>query len=221
MSSDPYPRSARNELKRVADRGRYDRAAVHAILDEGLLAHVGFTLGDQPYVLPMSYVRIDEALYLHGSPANRMLRRLGEGTPACATVTLLDGLVLARSAFHHSMNFRSAVVFGRAREVETLDEREQALEGLVDAIVPGRIRDARAPNLRELKFTKVLALEIEQASAKVRAGPPHDDAADLEHPAWAGVIPLTLQAGVPEDDTEHPPTQPAPAYAKRYRRGAS
>ncbi len=219
MSTEVYPQSPRNELRRVADRGRYDRATVHEILDEGLLAHVGFALGPQPIVLPMAYVRLGESLILHGSPANRMLRRLAEGVPACATVTLLDGLVLARSTFHHSMNFRSAVVFGTAREITSLEERGEVLERLVDAVVPGRSADARAANHRELQFTKVLALEIEEASAKVRTGPPLDDPEDLEHPCWAGVIPLTLQAGEPLDDTAHPPTKPAPAYAKGYRRG--
>ena len=220
MSSEVYPRTPRNELRRVAERGRYDRATVHGILDEGLVAHVGFALGEQPIVLPMSYVRVGESLILHGSPANRMLRRLSEGVPACATVTLLDGLVLARSAFHHSMNFRSAVAFGTTREITSLEERAEVLERLVDAIVPGRSRDARAPNRRELQFTKVLALDIEEASAKVRTGPPRDDDEDLAHPCWAGVIPLTLQAGEPQDDTAHPPTAPAPAYAKGYRRGS-
>jgi len=218
-SMESFPIGPRNELKRLPERGRYDRSTVYGILDEGLMAHVGFAAEGQPFVLPMAYVRIDDAIYLHGSPANQMLRRLAKGAPACATVTLLDGLVLARSAFHHSMNFRSAVIFGTARAVEDLEDRRHILERLVESIIPGRAADARPPTRRELQFTEVLALPIEEASAKVRSGPPNDDAEDLGHPAWAGVIPLALESRPPIADPSHPPLREAPAYAKGYRRG--
>lgn len=218
--SDAYDPGPRSELKRLPERGRSDRATVHAILDEGLVAHVAFSVGAQPFVIPTAYVRLEETIYLHGSPASRMLRHLGKGVPACLTVTLLDGLVLARSAFHHSMNFRSAVVFGTARRIDDLEEKRRVLHGLVEHVVPGRAAEARPPNDKELQFTRLLALDIEEASAKVRSGAPQDDEEDLTYPVWAGVIPLRLEAGLPLDDPTHPASLPAPAYVKGYRRGS-
>ncbi len=217
---NPPRRDSRSEVRRLPDRAHYDRDTVHSILDEGTIAHIGFAQGEQPFVIPTSYVRIDDCIYLHGSPASRMLRDLAKGVPVCVTVTHLDGLVLARSSFHHSMNYRSVVVFGTAREVQDLEEKRRILNALVEHIVPGRVADARGPNTRELQFTKVLKVPIEEASAKVRAGGPNDDPEDLEHPAWAGVIPLTLTPGEPIADTVRPPVGEAPGYVKRYRRGA-
>ena len=183
-------------LRRHPERGRYDEATVHAILDEGIVAHVGVPTAEGPVVLPMAYARVGRTLYLHGAAGNAMLRA-AEGRPVCATVTLLDGLVLARSAFHHSMNFRSVVVFAPGRPVVDADERSLALEAIVEHAVPGRTAEARPPNPSELRSTRVLALDLGHASAKVRSGPPIDDDADADWPAWAGVIPLAMVRGAP------------------------
>jgi nitroimidazol reductase NimA-like FMN-containing flavoprotein (pyridoxamine 5'-phosphate oxidase superfamily) len=197
--TEPAEPSGRTRLRRHPERGRYDEATVHAILDAGLLAHVGVVTDQGPVVLPMAYARVGRTLYLHGAAGNAMLRA-AEGAPVCATVTLLDGLVLAKSAFHHSMNFRSVVVFADGRRVEDEAERRQALDAIVEHIVPGRTAEARAPTASELRATRVLALDLGQSSAKVRTGPPIDDEADAHWPAWTGVIPLTLTRGAPVAD---------------------
>lgn len=184
------------QLRRHPERGRYDEATVNAILDEGIIAHVGVTTEQGPVVLPMAYGRVGRTLYLHGAAGNAMLRA-AEDRPVCATVTLLDGLVLARSAFHHSMNFRSVVVYATGRRVEDEAERRLALDTIVEHAVPGRTSEARGPNPSELRATRVLALDLGHASAKVRTGPPIDDDADADWPAWTGVIPLTLVRGTP------------------------
>jgi len=191
--------SPRTTVRRLPARGAYDPGTIHAILDEALICHVGFVTGGQPFVIPTIHWREDETLYFHGSAASRMLRSLRGGVEACVTVTLLDGLVLARSAFHHSMNFRSVVVLGRAREV-TGDEKLRALAGLVEHVMPGRNADVRPPNEVELKQTLVLALPISEASAKIRTGGPVDDEEDYALPVWAGVVPLRLVAGEPVPD---------------------
>jgi nitroimidazol reductase NimA-like FMN-containing flavoprotein (pyridoxamine 5'-phosphate oxidase superfamily) len=214
---DTHP-SERTRVRRRAERGRYDRATVHAILDEGLVCHVGFAIDGQPFVIPTAHARDGETLYLHGSPASRMLRNLSEGVPVCVTVTLLDGVVLARSAFHHSMNYRSVVVVGRARAVDDAEERLRALRALVEHVARGRWADTRRPNARELAQTLVLALPIVEASAKVRSGPPLDDAEDQALPFWAGVIPLALAPGAPTPDPGLAPGIARPAYAEDYRR---
>ncbi|MCP5055974.1 MAG: pyridoxamine 5'-phosphate oxidase family protein [bacterium] len=221
MNPSSYSPGPRSTLKRLPERGHYDHATVHAILDEGLVGHVGFAVDGQPFVIPTAYVRIDETLYLHGSPASRMLKELRKGVPVCVTVTHLDGIVLARSAFHHSMNFRSVVVFGTARNVDDLDEKKRVLDALVEHVAAGRSSDARPGNPEEIAFTRILAVPIEEASAKVRSGPPLDDEADLTHPAWAGVVPLRLQAGQAIPDERHAPTREAPPYVTGYRRGAA
>lgn len=169
---------------------------MHAILDEGIVAHVGVSTEPGPVVLPMAYGRVGRTLYLHGAAGNALLRA-AEGTPVCATVTLLDGLVLAKSAFHHSMNFRSVVVFAPGRRVEDEDERRLALDAIVEHIVPGRTGEARAPSPSELRATRVLALDLAGSSAKVRTGPPVDDEADEDWPAWTGIIPITVVRGDP------------------------
>jgi nitroimidazol reductase NimA-like FMN-containing flavoprotein (pyridoxamine 5'-phosphate oxidase superfamily) len=197
----------RTRVRRLAKRGHYDRETIYAILDEALICHVGFVVAPEgapdgagaPVVIPTIHWREGDTLYVHGSAASRMLRSLKGGVDACVTVTLVDGLVLARSAFHHSMNYRSVVVFGKAREV-TGEEKGRALEGLVEHVVRGRSRDARPPNESELKQTLVLALPLEEASAKIRTGGPVDDEEDYAMPIWAGVVPLKLTPGEPIAD---------------------
>lgn len=200
------PPSARTRVRRRAGRGAYDRATIHSILDEGLVAHVGFTHAEQPFVMPMLYARVGERIYLHGSPLSRVLGTLRDGVPVCVTVTLLDGLVLARSAFHHSLNYRSVVVLGTARLVEGEQEKRAALDALVEHAVPGRTRDARGPNESELAATEVLELSLAEASAKIRTGPPADGPEDRDLPVWAGEIPLRLVplAARPECDMPLP-----------------
>ena len=189
----------RTRVRRLPKRASYDRETIHAILDEALVCHVGFVVNGAPVVIPTIHWREGDTLYVHGSAASRMLRSLRDGVDACATVTLLDGLVLARSAFHHSMNYRSVVVFGKAREV-TGEEKLRALDGLVEHVVRGRSRDVRPPNEVELKQTLVLALPLEEASAKIRTGGPVDDEEDYALPIWAGVVPLALKAEEPVAD---------------------
>lgn len=210
--------SPRTTVTRLPKRGGYDRSTVNAILDEGLVCHVGFAFEGQPYVIPTAYCRVGDVLYIHGSAASRMLKALAGGVPVCVTVTLLDGLVLARSAFHHSMNYRSAVVLGVARLVEDPAEKSRALAAIVEHIVPGRGADVRAPNAQELLATSVLALPVEEASAKVRTGPPIDDPEDLGLRVWAGVLPLRLEAKRLEPDPALSPGIEQPAYAHLYRR---
>lgn len=210
------PVTGRTRVRRLPKRGAYELETIHAILDEALLCHVGFVADGTPVVIPTIHWRDGETLYFHGSAASRMLRSLRNGIDACVTVTLLDGLVLARSAFHHSMNYRSVVVFGKAREV-TGDEKLRALETLVEHVVKGRSAEVRPPNDVELRQTLVLALPIEEASAKIRTGGPVDDAEDYALPVWAGVLPMKLApSGEPVADAGV--TVPAPEYVARYTR---
>jgi len=190
----------RTRVRRLSKRASYDVATIHAILDEALICHIGFAAGGKPVVIPTIHWRDGERLYVHGSAASHMLRNLRDGLDACVTVTLLDGLVLARSAFHHSMNYRSVVIFGKATEVTDREEKVRALEKLVEHIVPGRSAEVRAPNESELRQTLVLSLPIEEASAKIRTGPPVDDEEDYELPVWAGVVPLWLARGEAVED---------------------
>jgi uncharacterized protein len=192
--------SERARVRRAPARADYDRATIDAILDEALVAHLGFAVDGQPYVIPTLHARIGDEVYVHGSAASRMVTMLGAGIPACLTVTLIDGLVLARSAFHHSMNYRSAVVLGRARMVEGPQEREAALEAFTERLVPGRWAEVRPPSRQELKGTRVLALSLQESSAKVRTGGPVDDEEDYGSDAWAGTVPLRLRPGAIEPD---------------------
>lgn len=217
MSETQMP-SARTRVVREPERGVYDREAVYRILDEAFLCHVGFTVDGQPFVIPTSYGRKDANLYIHGSAASRMLRQMKDAVPLCVTVTLLDGLVLARSVFNHSMNYRSVVILGQATLVENPEEKLAALRVLSEHIIQGRWDDARQPNDRELKATSVLRLPIEEFSAKVRTGPPIDDEEDYSFPTWAGVLPLVLQAAAPIDDKRLVPGRPVPDYLHNYRR---
>jgi nitroimidazol reductase NimA-like FMN-containing flavoprotein (pyridoxamine 5'-phosphate oxidase superfamily) len=199
------PVTDRTRVRRLPARGVFDRAAIYAILDEGFVCHVAFAVDGQPYAVPTGYARLGDALYIHGSAASRMVRQLSAGIDVCVTVTLVDGLVLARSAFHHSMNYRSAVVLGRAHLVTDRDEKLAALRGFTDHVVPGRCAELRPIAEQELKGTSVLALPITEASAKVRTGPPLDDADDLAWPVWAGVVPLVTTAGEPLPDAHVTP----------------
>jgi len=216
--SHPCTPTSRTRLVREANRGIYDREAAYRILDEGFLCHVGFVVDGQPFVIPTSYGRDGDSLYIHGSAASRMLRQMKDGVPVCVTVTLLDGLVLARSIFNHSMNYRSVVILGKAMLVDEPDQKLKALRLLSEHIIPGRWADSRQPNERELKATSVLRLPIEEFSAKVRTGPVIDDEEDYSFPTWAGVVPLGMKAGMPVDDSRLLPGQTVPEYAHNYTR---
>ncbi|HEX9985369.1 MAG TPA: pyridoxamine 5'-phosphate oxidase family protein [Thermoanaerobaculia bacterium] len=210
----------RTTVKRLAKRGNYERETVHAILDEALICHVGFVIDGQPVVIPTIHWRDGDRLYLHGSAANRMLRTLRDsGVDACVTVTLLDALILARSAFHHSMNYRSVVIMGKAVAVTDREEKLHALDRLVEHVVPGRAPFVRPANDAELKQTLVLAIPIDEASAKVRTGGALDEDEDYALDVWAGVVPMRLVAGAPEPDEKMPPGVPVPEYLLGYRRG--
>lgn len=213
-----YTPTERTRVVREPHRGVYDRDASYQILDEGFICHVGFVLDGQPFVIPTGYGRAGDNLYIHGSAASRMLRNLEQGVPVCVTVTLLDGLVLARSIFNHSMNYRSVVVLGTAVAVKERDEKLAALRAISEHILPGRWAEVRQPNERELKATLVMRLPITEFSAKVRQGPPIDDEEDYSFSTWAGVIPLKLIAGQPIDDPRLMTGQTMPHYAKHYSR---
>lgn len=212
---------SRTKLKRLPERGSMDRNLAHAILDEGLICHVAFTIDDQPYVLPMAYARQGNDVLIHGSIASRLLNGLSAGIDCCVCVTLLDGLVLARSVFHHSMNYRSLVAFGHAELIVDQAEKLQALESVVEHIVPGRSADARAPNRKELAATHVLRFPLEEASIKMREGPPGDTQKDMSLPVWAGVIPLGVEAGAAVPDPAQNETHRVPSYAANYKRQTS
>ena len=213
MSSNPTPRT---RVVRESQRAVYDRDAVNQILDEAFVCHVGFVAGGQPYVIPTAFGRDGDMLYIHGSVASRMLRNLEQGVPVCITVTLVDGLVLARSVFNHSMNYRSVVVLGTATLVDDPGEKLAALRVLSEHIRPHRWDDSRQPNEKELKATSVLRLPINEFSAKIRVGPPVDDEEDYSFPTWAGVIPLEVKSGTPIRDDRC--QQELPAYLKNYSR---
>ncbi|HEX8172853.1 MAG TPA: pyridoxamine 5'-phosphate oxidase family protein [Thermoanaerobaculia bacterium] len=206
----------RTTVKRLPKRASYDVETVRAIVDEALICHAGFVVDGAPVVIPTIHWRDGDTLYLHGSAASRMLRSLRGGVEACVTITLLDGLVLARSAFHHSMNYRSVVIFGKAREVTEREEKLRALDALVEHVVRGRGAEVRAPNESELRQTLVLALPISEASAKIRTGGPVDDDEDYALPVWAGVLPLALTPGAPIADERV--TSDVPEYVRNYAR---
>lgn len=211
--------TARSRLLRLPQRGSHDRAVIRSILDEGFLAHVGFAVQGQPFVIPTLYGNEDETIFLHGSAASRMLRQLDSGVPACVNVTLVDGLVLARSAFHHSMNYRSVVAFGAAREIRDRERKIHALRTIAEHVLAGRWADVRPPSENELKATAVLEFSIEEASAKIRTGPPADEEEDYALPVWAGLLPLHLETKPPAPDPRLSAGVPVPDYVSRYRRG--
>jgi nitroimidazol reductase NimA-like FMN-containing flavoprotein (pyridoxamine 5'-phosphate oxidase superfamily) len=194
-STEDFSPTKRTTLRRLPKRGSFDRRQVYEILDEGFVCHVGFVAEGQPFVIPTAYGRIGEELYLHGAKSSRMLKSLGAGAEVCVTVTLVDGLVLARSAFHHSINYRSVVIFGSARVVESVEEKTAALHAFTEHVVPGRWQEVRPPTPEELGATIVLSLSLTEASAKIRTGPPIDDEEDYQLPVWAGVLPLRIVAG--------------------------
>jgi nitroimidazol reductase NimA-like FMN-containing flavoprotein (pyridoxamine 5'-phosphate oxidase superfamily) len=216
--AEPYSPTARTRVTREPERGVYDRAAAYQVLDEGFICHVGFVVDNQPFVIPTGYGRSGDNLYIHGSAASRMLRNLDQGIAVCLTVTLLDGLVLARSIFNHSMNYRSVVVLGTAVAVEDPTEKLRALRALSEHILPGRWEESRQPNERELKATLVMRLPITEFSAKVRSGPPIDNEEDYSFPTWAGVVPLQMVAGSPINDHKLDPKTPVPNYVGSYSR---
>ena len=185
----------RTKIKRLPKRANYETQTIYNILDEALICHIGFTVNNQPYIIPTTYGRVEDKLYIHGSPASRMLRSLNQGIEVCVTVTLLDGLVLARSAFHHSMNYRSVVIFGTATLINNTEEKMEALRAFTEHIIPKRWQEIRQPSKQELQGTMVLSLPLTEASAKVRTGNPVDDEPDYDLPVWAGVLPLQIVPG--------------------------
>ena len=217
MSSFSTP-TPRTRVVREPQRAVYDRNVVNRILDEGFICHVGFVVDGQPFVIPTSYGRHEDVLYIHGSAASRMLRNVSGGIPMCVTVTLIDGLVLARSIFNHSMNYRSVVVLGTGTAIEDREEKLTALRLLSEHIVPGRWNEARQPNEKELKATTILRVPIQEFSAKVREGPVIDDEEDYAFPVWAGVLPLNLCTADPIDDSRLADGIGVPDYIKNYSR---
>jgi nitroimidazol reductase NimA-like FMN-containing flavoprotein (pyridoxamine 5'-phosphate oxidase superfamily) len=216
---EEYKRSQRTTLKRLPDRAVYEYVAIRQILDEGFICHVGFVVDRRPFVIPTSYARVEDTLFIHGSVASRMLRNLAQGVDVCVTVTLIDGLVLARSAFNHSMNYRSVIIFGNAEVVPDGEEKLKALRALSDHIIPLRWDDVRRPSQNELKQTLVLSLALKEVSAKVRSGPPIDGDDDYELPVWAGVLPMRIVAEDPISDPRLSSGITVPSYLKNYRRG--
>jgi uncharacterized protein len=212
--------SKRTIVQRGPQRAEYDRAVIYKILDEAFICHVGFVVDGEPVVIPMSYARMGDRLVIHGSQASRMMRSLEAGVSVCVTVLILDGLVLARSAFDHSMNYRSVIVFGRAYPLNDAGDKREALRRLSEHICPGRWAEVRQPNDNELKTTMVLALALDEASAKIRSGPPVDQKEDYDFPVWAGELPLYLVAGAPVADPQMPLPIPTPSYVLNYRRPA-
>ena len=208
----------RTKVRRLPDRGKYDTESVYGILDEAFICHVGFVVEGQPYVIPTGFARVNDTLYFHGSAASRMLRTMADEVQVCVTVTLVDGIVMARSGFHSSMNYRSVVILGRATQVEGRDEKLAALAAFSEQVMPGRWKDLRETTDAELKGTLVLTLPLKEVSAKVRTGPPKDDEVDYALPLWAGVVPLKLSAGTPIDDPRLPRGIEPPGYARNYKR---
>jgi hypothetical protein len=218
INTEQLTATPRSQIRRLPQRGQYESEAIYQILDEGLVCHVGFAVDSQPFVIPTAYGRVGDRLYIHGSPASRMLRSLQNSVEVCVTVTLLDGLVLARSAFHHSMNYRSVVIFGTATTVEDADQKLEALKAFTEHVVPGRWTEVRQPNRQELQGTLVLSLPLTEASAKVRTGPPLDDEEDYSLPVWAGVVPLQLSASEAIADPRLSPEISIPSYVQNYTR---
>lgn len=219
MTEAGVPPSERTRVRRLPERGAYDRATIDAIIDEALICHLAWVTEDgYPRVIPTIHARVGDTLYVHGSTASRTLRGIGHGREICVEITLLDGLVLARSAFHHSMNYRSVIVYGHPREVVDRQEKDLAQGALVDQVAHGRAAEARMPNQRELDQTTIVAIPLEEVSAKVRTGPPKDDEEDLDLPIWAGVLPLRVVPGEPVPAPDLRGASPVPAYVSRYRR---
>ena len=212
-----FEQNSRTTVKMIPDRGRYDKETIYSIIDEALICHVGIVESDQPVVIPTIHARMGDELLLHGSPASRLLKAINRGAQICVTITHLDGLVLARSALHHSMNYRSAVLFGTGSVIKDLDKKEEALKILVEHLVPGRWEDSRKPTEAELKSTMVVAVPISEASAKIRTGPPIDEDEDYSLPFWAGVLPLRLTPSAPVPDPQLSEGIAVPPYVTSYK----
>jgi len=216
--TESFTPTERTRVIREPHRGFYDRETIYKILDEGIVCHVGFSPEGQPFVIPTLYARVGDAIYFHGSAASRMLRGASPGIPVCITVTLTDGLVLARSVFNHSMNYRSVVALGKATLVDVAAEKLEALRAFTEKILPGRWEEARQPNEKELKATSILKLALSEVSAKVRSGPVQDDEEDYALKVWAGIVPLHMQAGAPVRDERCDEAIATPEYAANYKR---
>ncbi|MDQ2995860.1 MAG: pyridoxamine 5'-phosphate oxidase family protein [Chloroflexota bacterium] len=214
--TDAFPKTARNKVKRLPERGHYDAATIYPIVDAALICHVGFVLEGQPFVIPTLHARQDDTILLHGAKGSRLLRHIQSGGEVCITITHVDGIVLARSVFHHSINYRSAVLFGKGALIVDAQAQLQALEAFTERLLPGRWQDARPPNALELKQTTVIAVQIESASAKLRTGPPGDEADDLDLPVWAGVLPLRQITGAPLADPQLSPSIELPDYIRDF-----
>lgn len=212
-----YPKTERNQVKRIPKRGKYDTETINKILDEGFLCHVGFIVDEQPFVIPTLYARIDDSIIIHGSSISRMLKNIEEGVKVCVTVTLVDGIVLARSAFHHSINYRSVVAFGTGKLIEDNEEKLTALKAVADNVLKHRWEDSRQPTTNELNVTSVIKIKIDDASAKIREGDPVDDAKDYELPIWAGVLPFETKFGEPIPDAKLDKNIELPDYLKRSK----
>jgi len=215
-----FPKSHRNRVKRHPERGAYDHKTVYQILDEALICHVGFAVDNQPFVIPTIHARRGDTLLLHGASTSRLLKHIEAGNPLCVAVTLLDGLVVARSIFNNSMNYRSVVLFGTGHLINDPAEKYAALHTLTERVLPGRWEDARLPNRKELKATSIIAMPIETASAKIRVGPPKDEPEDYALDVWAGVVPITQTFHPPENDPKLKANSPIPKYLQDYRRAA-
>lgn len=213
-----FPKTDQNRIKRLPERGHYDRETIYRILDEALICHAGFVENGQPYVIPINFARVGDTILLHGAKASRLLKHIEAGHPVCVTVTLVDGLVLARSAFHHSVNYRSVVVFGKGRPVQDEQEKLAALKAITEHLIPGRWQEARLPNRKEMNATRVVSIKIDEASAKIRMGPPGDEPEDYALPVWAGVLPLQEIPLSPIRDELLPEEVPLPTYIAEYSR---
>jgi nitroimidazol reductase NimA-like FMN-containing flavoprotein (pyridoxamine 5'-phosphate oxidase superfamily) len=216
-----FTRTAKTRINRLPKRGQYDRETIYQILDEALICHVGFVENKQPYVIPINFARMEDAIVLHGAKASRLLKHIEAGNPICIEATIVDGLVLARSVFHHSVNYRSVVLFGCGRAVTDENEKMAALEAVTEHLIPGRWKEARLPNRKEMNATRVVAIKIEEASAKIRVGPPGDEPEDYSLPVWAGILPLEEMPLAPIRDEAQPETIPLPGYISGYSRKKS
>jgi hypothetical protein len=212
MNKTEFEQTSRNQVRRIAKRGKYDKETIYRILDEAFLCHVSFSIDGQPFIIPTLFARVEDSIYIHGSHISRMLKTLSEGVRICLCVTLVDGLVLARSAFHHSMNYRSAVVFGTGKLVDSEAEKLLALKAISDNLLPERWEDCRQPNAKELNVTSVIRIEIEEASAKIREGMPVDDDSDMNLPIWAGILPISQKFSKPIADEKLSAKIPLPNY---------
>jgi nitroimidazol reductase NimA-like FMN-containing flavoprotein (pyridoxamine 5'-phosphate oxidase superfamily) len=213
-----FTRTDRNRIKRLPKRGHYDRETIHRILDEALICHVAFVEKRQPYVIPTNFARVEDRIILHGAKASRLLKHIEAGHPICVEVTIVDGLVLARSVFHHSVNYRSVMLFGKGKLIEDQQEKLAALQAVTEHLIPGRWQEARLPNRKELNATSVVSINIDQASAKVRVGPPVDEPEDYALPVWAGILPLQETPVSPIRDELQSEDIPLPEYIARYSR---